>query len=82
MGLVFYTKRMDSKELKKHQALIEQIGTPALMELFEITKGAISQWRTSGIPKARLMYLKLHSPELFVEFKKSKSTKQSRKEKI
>jgi hypothetical protein len=73
---------MDSKELKKHQALIERIGTPALMSMFEITKGAVSQWRTNGIPKARLMYLELHSPELFVDFNKSKSSKQSRKERV
>lgn len=79
---MFYTERMDSKELKKHQALIELIGTPALMEMFEITKGAVSQWRTSGIPKARLMYLELHSPELFVDFNKSKSSSQPRKEKV
>ena len=79
--LVFYTERMDSKELKKHRALIEQMGTVPLMAMFDISKGAISQWRSNGIPKARLMYLELSHPELFSGPPKSKSLKQPRKEK-
>lgn len=72
---------MDSENLKKHKALIKLLGTSALMELFEVTKGAISQWRQNGIPKSRLMYLELKRPDLFVESKKSTSSKQPRKEK-
>lgn len=78
---MFYTERMDSKELKKHRALIEQMGTVPLMAMFDISKGAISQWRSNGIPKARLMYLELSHPELFSDSPKSKSLKQPRKEK-
>lgn len=73
---------MNDRDLKKHKALISQIGTVALIEMFDVTKGAISQWRHKGIPKARLMYLELRRPDLFVESKKSTSSKQPRKEKL
>ncbi|MDP2758915.1 MAG: hypothetical protein Q8O64_00725 [Sideroxyarcus sp.] len=73
---------MNDEELKKHGALINQIGTPALITMFGISKGAISQWRHNGIPKARLMYLKVVRPELFVESTKPASSKQPPKEKL
>jgi len=41
-------------------------GTSAVADLFGLTTGAISQWRVNGIPDARLMYLKLLRPDLFV----------------
>ncbi|MFH2134461.1 MAG: hypothetical protein ABII81_04685 [Pseudomonadota bacterium] len=72
---------MNEEELKKHGALINQIGTPVLTTMFGISKGAISQWRHNGIPKARLMYLELVRPELFVEATESTSSKQPHKEK-
>ncbi|MGI9142257.1 MAG: Cro/CI family transcriptional regulator [Fluviibacter sp.] len=40
-------------------------GTVEVARLFDITKGAVSQWRENGIPHARLMFLKLARPELF-----------------
>ncbi|WP_025135908.1 Cro/CI family transcriptional regulator [Achromobacter sp. DH1f] len=40
-------------------------GTGEAARLFEVTTGAISQWRTKGIPKARLQFLKLARPDLF-----------------
>lgn len=40
-------------------------GTVAVSELFEVTTGAVSQWRKTGIPKSRKQYLKLSNPELF-----------------
>lgn len=40
-------------------------GTVEAARLFEVTTGAISQWRTKGIPKARRQFLKLARPELF-----------------
>jgi len=40
-------------------------GTAAVAALCEITPGAVSQWRTSKIPKARLMYLQLKRPGVF-----------------
>ena len=78
---MFYTEKMDNKQIKQHQELINKIGTAVLMDMFHISKGAISQWRNNGIPKVRLMYLELSHPELFVTPQKSKSSKQPRKEK-
>ncbi|HWU35445.1 MAG TPA: Cro/CI family transcriptional regulator [Methylovorus sp.] len=46
-------------------------GTVEVAKLFNITTGAVSQWRDpeNGIPDARLMYLKLLKPEVFEESK-------------
>jgi len=40
-------------------------GTNAVADMCKVTKGAVSQWRTDGIPQARLMYLKLLRPDAF-----------------
>jgi hypothetical protein len=40
-------------------------GTGEVARLCNVTTGAVSQWRTQGIPEARLMYLKLARPEVF-----------------
>ena len=40
-------------------------GTNSVATLCEVTAQAVSQWRTSGIPAARLMYLRLLRPEVF-----------------
>ena len=47
--------------------LIKKIGTKKLMEMFEISKGAISYWRINGIPGVHRKYLKLLHPELFTD---------------
>lgn len=39
-------------------------GTVATAALCEVRPQAVSQWRRGGIPKARLMYLRLLRPEL------------------
>lgn len=41
-------------------------GTNSVAELCNVTKGAVSQWRKDGIPDARMMYLKLLRPDVFV----------------
>ena len=46
-------------------------GTRAVAQIFEITDGAVSQWRTNGIPKASLMVLELLRPDLFDQPKKA-----------
>ena len=59
-GLVFYTAVMDANKI------IDSFGgTRAVAQIFEITDGAVSQWRTNGIPKASLMVLELLRPDLF-----------------
>jgi hypothetical protein len=40
-------------------------GTIAVAALCEVTSPAVSQWRTKGIPKARLMFLRAIRPEVF-----------------
>lgn len=47
--------------------LIKSLGGPAAAaKLFEVTPQAVSQWASKGIPRARLMYLKVVRPDLFV----------------
>lgn len=54
--------------MKNQNEIIDALGgTTTVANLFEITEGAVSQWRSEGIPKARLMYLKLLRPDLFVD---------------
>jgi hypothetical protein len=40
-------------------------GTSEVSKLCEVTTGAVSQWRTDGIPSARLMYLQAVRPDVF-----------------
>lgn len=40
-------------------------GTAAVAALCVVSDPAVSQWRQGGIPKARLMFLKLARPEVF-----------------
>lgn len=39
-------------------------GTNAVAELCEVTPQAVSQWREDGIPKARLMFLRVARPDV------------------
>lgn len=45
-------------------------GTVAVANLCEVASQAVSQWRRSGIPPARRMYLKLLRPDVFAEEKR------------
>lgn len=46
--------------------LIDKLGGPAVVaRLLEVTPQAVSQWRGKGIPRARMMYLRLVRPDLF-----------------
>lgn len=40
-------------------------GTAEVARLCEVSAQAVSQWRTDGIPKARLMYLRAVRPAVF-----------------
>ncbi len=54
--------------MKTSSEIIDELGgTSKVAEMCEITTGAVSQWRDTGIPKARLRYLQLLRPEVFVE---------------
>ena len=49
-----------------HKALIDKLGgTSKVAEICGITTGAVSQWRTNGIPAYRLAFFRLLRPELF-----------------
>ena len=37
-------------------------GTTIVARACEVTTGAVSQWRTNGIPRARVMFLELKFP--------------------
>ena len=53
-----------NKKLSKK--IIEKMGGPvAVARFFGITKGAVSQWKTNGIPDARERHLKDIKPDLF-----------------
>lgn len=42
-------------------------GTTAVAKLCEVAAPSVSEWRKTGIPKARLMFLRIARPEVFVE---------------
>lgn len=45
-------------------------GTNAVARLCEIAPASVSDWKKKGIPKARLMYLKLAVPKVFRDLAK------------
>jgi len=48
--------------------IINQLGgTVAVAKLCQVRHQAVSRWKKSGIPPARLMYLRLRFPEAFQE---------------
>lgn len=50
-----------------HSANIDQLGgTSAVARIFKIAPPSVSKWRHTGIPPARLMYLELIRPDVFV----------------
>ena len=52
--------------LHDHDLLIDTLGgTVAAARACEVSPQAVSQWRRSGIPKSRLMYLRLLRPDAF-----------------
>jgi hypothetical protein len=63
---------MDAKS-KKNAATASLIidglgGTSKVATLCETSPSAVAQWRENGIPRARLMFLKLARPDVFSEF--------------
>lgn len=48
--------------------IIQRLGGPTkTAALCEVTTQAVSQWQQNGIPKARMQFLRLARPEVFVE---------------
>jgi hypothetical protein len=48
-------------------SIIEALGGTSATAIFcEVKPPSVTEWKTTGIPKARLMFLKLARPDLFV----------------
>lgn len=46
--------------------IIQALGGPTeVAKIFEITSQAVSQWKTNGIPRSHLRFLRATRPELF-----------------
>jgi len=59
-------RRASTKPLHPDSALIDRLGgTMAAAEFFEVKGGSVSPWRYTGIPRARMMYLRAVRPDLF-----------------
>ena len=56
---------LNSKQKEADRIIDAMGGTVAVCELFGIISGAVSQWRESGIPDARMFSIKLLRPDLF-----------------
>ena len=56
-------------------------GTSAAADFFEVKPPSVSEWRVRGIPKARLMYLKVSRPDIFVASQKRPRRSSTRKQK-
>lgn len=54
--------------MKSDTEVIEQLGgVSAVARLCQVSRAAVSQWKTDGIPQARRMYLEVVRPEVFAE---------------
>lgn len=52
--------------MKTDNEIIDKLGgTTAVAQLCRVTVGAVSQWRTAGIPRARRQLLEVLYPDLF-----------------
>ena len=56
---------MQGMNIKTEAQIIDAIGGAKLARICETSPQAVCQWKTNGIPKARLQYLKLLMPEYF-----------------
>lgn len=49
-----------------HSALIDRLGgTMEVARMFDIKSPSVSEWRRTGIPNSRMMFLRLARPDLF-----------------
>lgn len=59
-------RRALSKPPHPDSALIDRLGgTQAAAAFFEVKGGSVSVWRYKGLPRARMMYLRVVRPDLF-----------------
>jgi hypothetical protein len=57
---------LNKKQIEANRIIDAMGGTVKVSEIFNITTGAVSQWRTDkdGIPDARMFSIKLMRPDL------------------
>lgn len=59
-------RRSYSKPLHPDSAVIDRLGgTMATAALLEVKGGSVTKWRYDGIPRARVMYLRVVRPDVF-----------------
>jgi hypothetical protein len=58
---------MTKKDYTPSEVIDALGGTSTTARLCETTDAAVSQWRIKGIPKSRLMFLRLAAPGVFAE---------------
>lgn len=51
-------------------------GTVKAAQLCDVSKAAVSQWRRNGIPKARLMFLRIAKPDVFEDCREERGNPQ------
>lgn len=56
---------MDIKDSNASDVIDALGGTAAVARLCEVRPPSVSEWRRSGIPQARLMYLRVVRPDVF-----------------
>ena len=56
---------LNTKQTEANRIIDAMGGTSKVSELFGISTGAVSQWRTDGIPDSRLFSIKLLRKDLF-----------------
>ncbi|OZI48450.1 hypothetical protein CAL20_13675 [Bordetella genomosp. 4] len=60
-------------EQKTDGDLIDALGgTSEVARLCDLTTGAVSQWRTNGIPRAWKKFLRLAKPRIFKAWERSR----------
>ncbi len=58
-----------------HDVYIDQLGgTTKAAVFFDVSPASVSEWRRTGIPRARMMYLRAVRPDLFNAGRKTRKT--------
>ena len=60
---------MGMENISPSQVIDRLGGNKSVADLCDISSQAVSQWRTDGIPPARLMFLKVVRPDVFAPSK-------------
>jgi hypothetical protein len=70
---------MTQNKLDPNEVIDALGGTSQTARLCEVSDPAVAQWRTDGIPKSRLMFLRLAAPEVFAKLEAKAPEEDKRK---